>query len=274
MGEITNKKSRRERDPLVTVSKALSRILRHQALHMGLQMSSDGFVKLADILATKDFTHTTLADIQQVVETNDKKRFELVLIDDATPSAALSHTPTAAEYKIRAVQGHSIAIVEDEGLLQEITEANLSSLLPHETVVHGTYRRFLPSILQDGLKRMRRNHIHLATDFPEGGGVISGMRSSCEIGVVVDVRKALRAGIPFALSHNGVVLSKGQGDEGVIPSAFFRDVVAVDGRPLDVEEEREKPTAGRGQVPGQRRGQRGRGQQTDHVHPSRHGDHH
>jgi RNA:NAD 2'-phosphotransferase (TPT1/KptA family) len=41
--------------------------------------------------------------------------------------------------------------------------------------VHGTYRRNLDSILQSGLKRMARLHVHFSCGLPSDGEVISGM---------------------------------------------------------------------------------------------------
>jgi hypothetical protein len=41
--------------------------------------------------------------------------------------------------------------------------------------VHGTYTKLMDQIWEQGLKRMKRNHIHFATGLPEDDGVISGM---------------------------------------------------------------------------------------------------
>ena len=38
---------------------------------------------------------------------------------------------------------------------------------------------------------MKRQHIHLACDMPGSNGVISGMRSSCELAIYVDLQKAM-----------------------------------------------------------------------------------
>ena len=40
--------------------------------------------------------------------------------------------------------------------------------------VHGTYRRNLDSILESGLKRMKRLHVHFSSGLPMDGEVISG----------------------------------------------------------------------------------------------------
>ncbi len=197
-------------------SRALSRILRHRAVSMGLSMGADGFVPLHELLALKEFDGCTVEMIQQVVAENKKQRFELVG-DGTSPN----------DWKIRAVQGHTIDIVQDELLLTEITDPSAVSM-----VLHGTYRKCYGKIMREGLNRMKRNHMHFATDFPASGEVISGMRTSAEIVIQVDLPKALAAGIKFYLSKNGVVLSKGIHDSGVLPTDYFQNVVALDGKPL------------------------------------------
>ena len=49
-------------------------------------------------------------------------------------------------------------------------------LITHCAVcVHGTYKKNLESILQSGLKRMSRLHVHFSSGLPTDGEVISGM---------------------------------------------------------------------------------------------------
>ena len=79
---------------IVTVSKSLSKILRHDAGKFNIRIGSDGFCDLQEIF-DKYFPKRlgkmpTLADIQAVVEDNNKKRFELVQVSDS-------------KWKIRAV---------------------------------------------------------------------------------------------------------------------------------------------------------------------------
>lgn len=71
----------------------------------------------------------------------------------------------------------------------DLEELTPESLVPD--VVHGTYRRHWGSIKQQGLSRMNRMHIHFAPGLPGEDGVISGIRSSCQIYIYVDMSKAL-----------------------------------------------------------------------------------
>jgi hypothetical protein len=85
--------------PTVRLSKALSWLLRHNAVSQGIAIRPDGYVKLTAVLGHPKFKDFTLDDIVHVVDSNEKKRFEI--LEDAQGEK---------EY-IRAVQGHSITAV-------------------------------------------------------------------------------------------------------------------------------------------------------------------
>ena len=72
---------------------------------------------------------------------------------------------------------------------------------------------------------MARNHIHFAIGMPDKKGVISGMRSSCEIVIEINLAKAMYGEhkIPFYISNNNVILSEGLND-GSLPPQYFRTV--------------------------------------------------
>jgi 2'-phosphotransferase len=192
-------------DPRNRLSRILSRILRHQALAMGLTMTADGFVLVDDLLSLKECRSYTLADIRFVVENNDKQRFEF---DDRVSPP-----------RIRAVQGHSIDLIDEDLLLEEVSDP---SLIP--ICIHGTYDRFMEAIMRDGLKRMGRTHIHMAAGLPHE--VHSGARKNVEVLIYVDVALAMADGIKFFRSRNGVILTAGLAEcEGVLPSKYFEKVI-------------------------------------------------
>lgn len=92
-----------------------------------------------------------------------------------------------------------------------------------ENVIHGTYYRFWDEIKVKGLSRMKRNHIHFAPGLPKTGNVISGMRSTCQIFIYVDLDLALKSGVNFYKSSNNVILSSG--DDGILKTKYFLKVV-------------------------------------------------
>jgi 2'-phosphotransferase len=100
--------------------------------------------------------------------------------------------------------------------------------------VHGTYFAFWPAIVAaGGLKRMGRNHVHCSTGVPDqdGEAVVSGMRRDAELLVYIDVERSMREepGMKWWVSDNGVVLTEGLGEEGLVPARFFREVVGRKG---------------------------------------------
>uniref|UniRef100_A0A8W8IA52 2'-phosphotransferase n=1 Tax=Magallana gigas TaxID=29159 RepID=A0A8W8IA52_MAGGI len=189
----------KDEDPVVFLSKKLSFILRHGAEKMGFKMMPGGFLWVDEILRRNEYRDFTVEDIKHIVETNDKQRFSL-----ADENGRL---------KIRANQGHS---VEVDGL--ELTPIKDPSEAPE--VIHGTYLKSWDIIKNQGLNKMGRNHIHFAAGEPGENGVISGMRSSCEVIIKLNMEKALKDGLKFFRSANNVILSPGDADGFIRPCYF------------------------------------------------------
>lgn len=200
----------------------------------------------------------TLADVQSIVATNDKQRFTLKLDGDA-PTA--SDSP--ADYLVRANQGHSIKLASSS-LLRPVTLADVPP-----RVLHGTYFAFWPAIeAAGGLKPMGRNHVHCSTGDSEDPGsgplAVSGMRRDAELVVEIDVEASLREGIRWWRSDNGVVLTEGDDEGGLVGCRFFKKVT---GRKVDVgvlwedgEKKADLPAGLRARVP-HGKGPRGRGRE-------------
>mmetsp|Transcript_12149 Transcript_12149/g.8483 ORF Transcript_12149/g.8483 Transcript_12149/m.8483 type:complete len:118 (-) Transcript_12149:640-993(-) len=81
--------------------------------------------------------------------------------------------------------------------------------------------------MKGGLNKMARNHIHMAIGLPKQNGVISGMRSSCEVVIEVNMPKAMMSKhkLPFYVSTNKVILSEGLKEDGSLPPEYFRSVI-------------------------------------------------
>ena len=204
------------------LSKAMSSILRHKADTIGLSIRSDGFVPVRELVQCKNLRHLapSFQDIQHEVEVNKKARFSMIKLD--------------GEWFVRADQGHSMKCVKSEDLLEVLHKD--SDNLP-EWVVHGTYLVNWPSIQQrdllaGGLKGTNfRNHVHFALGLPKAGGVISGMRSDCDLYMYMNVRTALAKGLPLFRSNNGVILTPGI--HGKVPLEFIGSVIKKsDGKEL------------------------------------------
>jgi putative RNA 2'-phosphotransferase len=178
-----------EHQRLVQISKTMSKALRHQPQSLGLKPSLSGWVSVQDLLHALERKGLELSysELEQVVTQNDKQRFSF----DAT------------KQNIRANQGHSIAV--DLGLIP---------LEPPPLLYHGTTHGNLPSILETGLKRMRRHHVHLSPDTQTALRV--GSRHGKPVLLEVAALEMHQTGLVFFCSENGVWLTES------VPPAFLR----------------------------------------------------
>lgn len=165
---------------IVTISKFMSKYLRHEPETLGLTLQPGGWVLIADLLegAEKYGFPITNAELLQVVAENDKQRFSL---DDT-------------ETKIRANQGHSTAV-----------DLQLNEVEPPPQLFHGTVSKFLDAILVQGLKKMSRHDVHLSIDIETAAKV--GQRRGKPIILVIDSTKMSTDGYIFRHSENGVWLT-------------------------------------------------------------------
>ncbi|KAL3624493.1 hypothetical protein CASFOL_031161 [Castilleja foliolosa] len=197
-------------DKIDDLGRLLTRILRHMASDLKLDMRSDGYVKVQDLLKLNLKTLSyiplrshTVDEVREAVRRDNKQRFSIL--------------EENGEILIRANQGHSLQTVETESLLKPI--------LSHEEIpvcVHGTYRKNLESILEGGLKRMDRLHVHFSSGLPTDGKVISGMRWDVNVIIFLDVRKALEEGMKLYISDNKVILT--EGFDGAVPVKYIEKI--------------------------------------------------
>ncbi|KHN96230.1 RNA 2'-phosphotransferase [Metarhizium album ARSEF 1941] len=215
---------RRVPDREVQLSKALSKLLRHQADSAGIKLDEEGFAPL-DRLAWGPLRSLapSLQEVKHVVENNAKKRFTLRRAD---PDPLAPEPSSAAGFLVRANQGHSVK-VDEAALFRPILLGGAD--LPRK-VVHGTYFAFWGPIVESGgLKPMGRGHIQCSDRTPEEGAV-SGMRRDAELLVEIDIEASLRDGVTWWRSDNGVILTDG-GEGGVLGTKYFKMVTS---RTVDV----------------------------------------
>ncbi len=165
---------------LVKVSKYLSKHLRHQPERLGLTLAPGGWVCADDLLtacATYQF-RITRAELEEVVATNDKQRF--------------SFDPTGT--LIRASQGHSVEV-----------DLQLQPQVPPDVLYHGTGEKAVESILQSGLIKMSRHHVHLSRDVETARRV--GTRHGRPVVFAINSAAMHKAGFTFYCSENGVWLA-------------------------------------------------------------------
>jgi putative RNA 2'-phosphotransferase len=164
---------------LVRISKYLSKHLRHAPERIGLTLAIGGWVNVDDLLsacAAHQFP-ITRAELEEVVATSDKQRF------------SFDETKT----RIRANQGHSVDV-----------DLELQPQIPPDVLYHGTSEQSVPAILQSGLLKMSRHHVHLSKDVETARKV--GMRHGRPVILAIAATAVQQAGFTFYCSDNGVWL--------------------------------------------------------------------
>ncbi len=162
---------------LVKTSKFLSFVLRHNPGEIGLQLDPEGWAQIEELIekAPRPLSHEL---IKEVVATNDKKRFAL----------------SKDGLYIRAVQGHSL-----------IVDLGLEAVEPPEFLYHGTAKRFLSPIMQEGLRPQNRQFVHLSLDTETAIKV--GQRHGKPVVLKTPALKLHQEGRKFFCAENGVWLT-------------------------------------------------------------------
>lgn len=161
------------------ISKYLSKHLRHTPAQLGLTLAPGGWVSVDELLlacAAHQFP-VTRAELEEVVANNDKQRFSF---DDT-------------KTRIRANQGHSVDV-----------DLQLEPQTPPDVLYHGTGEQSVAAILETGLVKRSRHHVHLSRDVETARKV--GMRHGRPVVLVVDAIAMQQAGFSFYCSANGVWL--------------------------------------------------------------------
>ena len=165
---------------LIQVSKFLSLALRHKPGQIGLALDGQGWADIGELIEKAGANGTALTRelIAEVVATSDKQRFAI----------------DAAGQRIRANQGHSIGV-----------DLGLAPKTPPAVLFHGTAEKSLAAIRAEGLKRGRRQHVHLSPDEPTAIKV--GRRHGRPVVLRIAAVRMASAGHAFFLSTNGVWLT-------------------------------------------------------------------
>lgn len=162
------------------ISKFLSLVLRHRPETIGIQLDQNGWADVNDLIekANNNGVKFDRETLNHIVSTNSKKRF------------AFNDTLD----KIRASQGHSIDI-----------ELGYKNEKPPEILFHGTAEKFVQSILDTGLEKRNRQHVHLSSDLETAIKV--GQRHGKPFVFTVFAEQMYNDNFQFYVSDNGVWLT-------------------------------------------------------------------
>ncbi len=162
-------------------SRFLRLILRHQPETIGLTLDKQGWADVAELLAKANAHGMALdfATLLEIVATSDKQRFAW----------------NADQTQIRANQGHSIAV-----------DLALTPCAPPAILYHGTAQPFVSAILQQGLLKGRRQHVHLSADYETAWQ--AGARHGVPAVFTVRAHAMVQEGFVFYCSANSVWLTE------------------------------------------------------------------
>lgn len=163
------------------LSKEVSYALRHAPWEYELELDSDGWVEIVQLLAalqeSPQWRDVRARDLAAMIEGSDKKRHEI------------------SGESIRALYGHSIP--------QKITK---SPAAPPELLYHGTARRFIPSIKEAGLLPRSRQYVHLSAD-TQTALMVGKRRDNAPVLLRINALEAWKNGVAFYIGHEKVWLA-------------------------------------------------------------------
>ncbi|MCG8573640.1 MAG: RNA 2'-phosphotransferase [Flavobacteriales bacterium] len=163
------------------ISKFLSLILRHNPGKVGIKLDKNGWVKVDELLLkinTKGI-RITFEELEFIVDTNNKKRFGF----------------NEDKSMIRANQGHSVEI-----------DLGYEAKIPPTVLYHGTGEKYVNSILESGIQKRNRHHVHLSKDVETAKMV--GQRHGKPFIFEILTEAMVHDGFVFFESKNGVWLTE------------------------------------------------------------------
>jgi len=175
---------------LTRLSKTISHALRHKPEEYGLALDAEGWVEVDELLAALrkrlgSRRQIGLAEIETIMAESEKQRFEL------------------RDGKIRAFYGHST-----------ITKIEREPVEPPAILYHGTTQEAAQAILREGLRSMKRQHVHLSTD-QRTARLVGLRRTSRPVILHISAMEAHRQGIKFYLGNEDIWLAE------PIPQAYI-----------------------------------------------------
>eukprot|EP00931_Biecheleriopsis_adriatica_P020590 TRINITY_DN13713_c0_g2_i1.p1 TRINITY_DN13713_c0_g2~~TRINITY_DN13713_c0_g2_i1.p1 ORF type:complete len:709 (-),score=155.74 TRINITY_DN13713_c0_g2_i1:348-2474(-) len=186
--------------------KQMASYLRHKGLK---SMRDDGFALVDDVASV---CHVDVEDVLEVAELPGKQRFQI--FDDR------------GQRWIRATYGHSLKKVSlaSGSLYRELRK-------PLDILVQAVTSDMIPLILAKGLQRNGRPHL-LFVGSDNGSALQTAFQESATSLVYIDMAEAMRAGIIFHSTPDGLIvsegLSSGKGRKtskvGTIPPEFIKKI--------------------------------------------------
>lgn len=166
---------------LEKLSKEISYVLRHAPWKYELDMDPEGWVSMEQLLdalhRTEEWKDVSEADLQEMILESEKKRHEI------------------KDGRIRAFYGHSIPM-----------KIWKEEKMPPDILYHGTARRFVESIMEEGLLPQGRQYVHLSQDV-ETARKVGKRHDDIPCILTIDAKSAWNEGIKFYFGNEKVWLA-------------------------------------------------------------------
>jgi putative RNA 2'-phosphotransferase len=163
------------------LSKEISYALRHAPWEYELDMDNEGFVNVDQLIKAlkkvEKWKNIDIDFLNKMIENSEKKRHEIV------------------NGKIRAFYGHSIPM----RILKE-------EKIPPKYLYHGTARKFLDSIMENGILKKSRQYAYLSSNV-ETATIVGKRRDAHPIILTIDAEKASKDGVKFYFGNEMVWLA-------------------------------------------------------------------
>ena len=177
------------------LSRFLCLVLRHKPETIGLKIDPKGaWAQVEELITKVNSSSKFRIDIDllhQIVREDEKGRY--------------SFSPDGK--RIRCSQGHSFPV-----------EMDMEVRTPPDELFHGTSTDSLDSIMQQGIKSMSRQFVHLSQDVETAVKV--GARHGRPAVLVIDTGKMTADGKSFMISENGVWQF-----DGVISPDYIKKII-------------------------------------------------
>lgn len=176
-----------------TLGKRLAHALRHAPEEYNLTMDPYGVVPLSEIFSNLGYTQE---ELEFVVNNDSKTRFKFALTVNN-------------ELGVKASQGHSITVFTEE-LPLSVSQG-----------FHGTLLKNADSIRRSGLRRMKREFVHVSKTIATAREVGLRWKFGDVIIFKIDLAGLQKSGVKVFESANGVVLAKS------IPKEFCEELEII-----------------------------------------------
>ena len=168
------------------LSKLISGLLRHYPEQIGIKLSEDGYVSISDLVEgirerwknKHLYQWVSKEHIIALAQLDPKGRFEI------------------KDCKIRASYGHSVRVSVEREPDREV-----------KILYHGTSESFIESIMKEGLKPMKRQWVHLTSNFDDAVDV-GKRKGGRTVVLVINAEKLRKSGMEIYKAGKNVYLVK------------------------------------------------------------------